>query len=466
MSSKQILIVIALCIAIAIVWMTGIPSLLLKKDKPEPIKDVPAAVPEKVILPAPPVEPLMPPAPPQEVEDPAPAPEAEGEILEGSGMDDGKEVDVIRLPNNIVRGQVIDADTGLPIEEFQIRSSNFDSNRWLSFSSETGEFECGQIAWPVVSIEVRAEGYLPTHPAFPDDGTLDDIVIYMTPGQEVAGVVLDAETGEPVQGALVRLHRDFTLRPEDMRGTTWGKRPAKTDREGRFGLGDATEGDYILVVKTGYAPTLAVRGFLREGEEYVLTLGRGGHVAGTVKAGEVTLPDSLVALVRETTSDTFGYQIFAVTTDAGGFEVNDLPPGLYNVAAYATVPEQPNVPPDWVGQVDIIEYEVADLPIVIEMDGRLVGQTSGFPEGAIMVMEIYAAEDEETLFMQLLSDGQGTFEPTTLPAGEYILRAYVQGESPRGNERRIDIAPGVTTSINVIPLAGGNESLSDDAANE
>ena len=163
-----------------------------------------------------------------------------------------------------LRGQVVDEESGNPIEHYAIQRGFVDpkdaskvswggettSSRWAGgrFQHREG-IPRGQVAW----FRVLAEGYLPA-PITPKPVTApameSNLIIRLKKGVERRGQVLD-HTGKPVVGALVMLagHQHLDLTDGKPHANYQGSR-ATTDADGRFALagsGAGEPGEHIAV---------------------------------------------------------------------------------------------------------------------------------------------------------------------------------------------------------------------------
>ena len=359
-------------------------------------------------------------------------------------------VDFVLRKSGNARGKVIDAATGKPIRQFEAR---WDSWTWREFTSETGEFELNNIEREEVILEARAVGYAPSQTErmrIADGELVEDVVIELKRGREVIGVILDSATGQPLEGARVRTLQDFSVRSEGLRGTAWGTTDPMTDAEGRFQLGGISEeGQYLLAWKQGYAPFIKPLDAFQDNQEIVVGLGSGGSATGATYDGDQALGNCPIIFNRFATSEAFGYHAFTASSGTGEFRFKNLPAGHYTVVVFRTMPQGRDPQPDWISHVEIIENQVSDFAIRFESCGAITGQVAGLPDDTEVQISVFSADDSETI-VEFGSDDQGKFEFSGIPEGDYIIRAYTEGEDVREIEQRISIDSGQTTEVTLI----------------
>jgi RNA polymerase sigma factor (sigma-70 family) len=118
-----------------------------------------------------------------------------------------------------ISGQVVDAATGKPIPEFDVRFAHSIGkehdvesehlSEWVSFASAEGRFKLDTIAPPSTRLEVRAQGYSHFESeriAVEPGDNIEGLRFALSKGASIAGHVIDAATGEPLSGARVRVY--------------------------------------------------------------------------------------------------------------------------------------------------------------------------------------------------------------------------------------------------------------------
>jgi len=255
---------------------------------------------------------------------------------------DGTSTDLeLRLaPQACLAGRVLDASTGAPIPRFTLRLLEPDDlgNRaggvpWtdpLAMAGADGTWRLagGLSAGLVVAVEARAEGYAPAlAPRLESalEAAPDACVLRLVPATRIRGVVVDAASGAPLEGA--RVWSSTRPAPSD-------EHPhAMTDVHGRFELHDLPTGPTSLhVARISHAPHVDGP-FLLEGEcERRIALGHGATISGRLLDPQGTGLAGEEVTLRSV--DARG-QIFTWTTrseDEGRFVFRNLLAGEYRVA--------------------------------------------------------------------------------------------------------------------------------------
>jgi len=260
----------------------------------------------------------------------------------------------------VLTGRVVDDDTGKPIRTFRVRlftayatedhaSAHGLPHLWTSADGRAIEHPSGVFeteptfdAGSVIGIEVDAEGYGPARvdshviPADPDP---DSLLIRLRRAGALAGVVLDAQTGDPVEGARVKLFNDENRLRSDEAYYEHNHRPATlttTGEDGRFRIDGISPGEHsVAALHEAYAVGLAGPFRIDAGAEPVeceLRLSNGSKILGRlVDVSGNPVPDTRVGA---STSDARGIEIRRGTrTDREGrFSFEHLLAGDYRVS--------------------------------------------------------------------------------------------------------------------------------------
>jgi protocatechuate 3,4-dioxygenase beta subunit len=287
----------------------------------------------------------------------------------------------------------------------------------------------------------------------------------------IKGLVLDADTGQPLRRAVVALSGRAQREP----------RSATTDDTGRFEIRELPAGEYFLSVqKSGYARTsLGQRRWnepartitLREGETVdvqTLPLQRGGVITGRVvdEVGEPVM-DVAVRVMRKTW--VRGRQRLVPagggqpTNDLGIYRAYGLQPGEYYVSAasrgfgrmfgrddtaveYAATyyPGTTDVTGARTVTVNAGQESIADISLIPTPVTRIAGVVlsgTGKPASGGSVSGLRRSDSD--LLTGMGPDGQrgapirqdGTFTLTGLTPGTWTLTAVGGAESGPGGER-------------------------------
>ena len=199
------------------------------------------------------------------------------------------------------------------------------------------------------------------------------IELYLTPEATVGGIVVEAATGQPVEGARVRLAGE------------WGEGNATfSDRDGRFRFTRISPGRYKPVASTpgayGEAAESVLLGIAQGVDDLVIELHPAVPVRGTVTAAGAPAEGCEVALTR---ADGRRYDDHTREDGVAAWEA--VQPGTYKVALSC----ERHVP-----RIEYDEVVVADQPLELawEVDAGLVLRGKVVDEGGAPVRDarIYA----------------------------------------------------------------------------
>jgi hypothetical protein len=251
-------------------------------------------------------------------------------------------------PPGELRGQVTRAG-GEPVPRFTVNG--------VAFQDPTGSFRILTPPEGEFRVVVRADGFAPNvfHVQGASGKQLQIPEITLGAGEHVLGEVVDAQTDEPVPGALAtladpaRLERLRFIRPERLAEV------GTTGSGGWFELRRAPRGLAVLVVQhPEYLPAF-VSVNTREPLPKV-RLQRGATLSGTVRdARGAPVPGIQVVVLSTEAND--GAE--AAADARGRFEIRGLRPGRYGIAA---LPFGEAVDG---GQIDLGDGQVGDVTIVL-----------------------------------------------------------------------------------------------------
>jgi RNA polymerase sigma factor (sigma-70 family) len=228
-------------------------------------------------------------------------------------------VDLVIPRNGTVRGQVVDAETGVPITAFEVRVPG-PAMRWTGFEHPEGRFEIPSLR-PDASQSVcaRAEGYAM--------GTAERFSL--EPGQVREDVVVKLETSGGVTGQVTgpdgAAVRDAKVTITDGR---FGD-PTRSAADGSFVLTGARPGEWDLTVfHPDYAPaSVSISVAAREETRVDVQLGTGASLRGTVRSQGEPLADVRVELVQRLSENEVGYSKECTTDKDGGYLFKGVPSG-------------------------------------------------------------------------------------------------------------------------------------------
>ena len=278
----------------------------------------------------------------------------------------------------------------------------------------------------------------------------DPIALQFAPGATVRGVVTDARTGTPVEGALVLPLTGLPLDSLDVaqRGSDALPRPwAETDANGRFELEGVERGSLrIRASAPGFAPSSAEPTNLDEfaravsaGEpppamEVSLALEPGGSVEGVVEREDGSRFAGALVIASFNDVDTrpgprgpltFGG---AVADALGRYRIDDLPGGPHVVLVFDADGGRGGAPKAFrFARVERGETRTVDFLSTASSGagGSIVGTLRG-PEGAPVAgapLTIGPSEGGESDWAATTTDGEGAFRFDDLAPETYTLLA-------------------------------------------
>ena len=164
--------------------------------------------------------------------------------------------------------KVVDAETGKPIRHFKVKAKSpkqlepgdirpdglpGDWHRGFLFQSNTGEFKTFErFRGMVIALEVEAEGYAITYVPRVVFGAYDKepLIIRMNKqAKRIEGIVVDAEMGKPLIGALITTFgKNNPLFIDGVAPEHRATEPIHTDAQGKFVLQDTLAEEFYIYV--------------------------------------------------------------------------------------------------------------------------------------------------------------------------------------------------------------------------
>ncbi len=348
-------------------------------------------------------------------------------------------------PGGAIEGQVLRADTGEPITEFEVRfekrSPRLSDHGFVRVQDADGRFRLEGIAPGQGMVVVRAVGFGPGSEAIAEvrkGETVTGVVIHLEPVAVIEGTVTDTR-GRRVPDALVFLDRLPAKRARVRRAV------ARSDGDGKFRYEPRAPSPLNLVVwHEDYAPTTTAA-LPEPGSptQCPVVLGEGATVEGKVWRGREAAIGQRVEFMPQ--FDDLGFSQSTQTGADGSYHLTKLPScdaavlvTLAGESAQGTRTKQWNgVLND--GQVVMADFEFAPADSIIEGTVLLDGKV---PERATLSLLIYTAAGEEGRYTEMDSDGSYRFE--AVPMGPVSLT--VDAEDAEGrlgfDETRFQIGEG------------------------
>jgi len=353
-----------------------------------------------------------------------------------------------------IQGQVKDASSGQVIPRAVVRSTDGRIVREVMQTCQGYKFL--ELPPGKYWVSAKAEGYQDGH--YPDSVTVVagqityEIIFCLEPRQsetgKLTGIVLNAETEEPVMGALVVAA-----------GPSQGR--ANTCRLGRFAIPNLLPGRYVVeVAARGYEP-------YRE-DGIVIEAGRVTDIRVLLTPQSCPNPGAIAGMVRDSATNApiegarvlaWGRQVekFGVTDPDGHYLISELPPGPYVVRACA----QGYLPQLYPDTVVVPEGQTVDGVCFLLVHCRpgdagiagfvLDGNTQLEIPGAL----VKAIGEGGAWTQETNSSGDYLFD--NLPPGEYLLETSAPDYTTElSYEPVLVIADQITSFVSpaVYPLTG------------
>lgn len=363
-----------------------------------------------------------------------------------------------------VRGVVKDISGGViegALVNASDRSWNSNDGYAIAWTDEAGQFEL----WAKpgdISLQAMAEGYADAETKAVVPTQLAEI--FMTPESVITGVVVHAESGDPVAGASVQASAaDFFARSFGM---------AVSDEQGRFRIAGLKPGIYDLTAVTdslyGEADEQIHLG-LGESAELIVRAHPSFALRGRIVIAETgePCPEGSVHLVGDDT------ERYVSTEGEGTILMRALLPGEYSVGVrcegYLAADDYP---PIVIGDAPLepVEWQVhaglAIRGIVVDSGGDPIGKAGVYARPKPKPGDDPRAQLSEAVNAQTESDGN--FELAGLLAGSYELHAWAQDYPQLREPVTVEIAEGkdVEDVRVVMPATGSLEGIVRDESGE
>ena len=358
---------------------------------------------------------------------------------------------VLALRRDVVRGRVVDAATGEPVESFQLRAHR--NGRTHSTRHADGHFEV-QVDPDTDSLHIEAPGRFAWFTRlFTGKGGVHDLgEVALERERSITGRVRNAKSGEPIAGASVRrAWQHYDDAPLRVFTANWfGSHGAETRTDGTFVLGYLpTHADRLEVVGFGHQPWF-VRFVDLPRDVTHLEI----EVAlDTVIAGSLGLPDGTPARGIVKLRGSEGYLLKQEVGADGTFRWDGLEGGEYRLTAESdagAVESRAVV----VGNGE----SVKDLRLVVEPGGRVSGLIAGLMRTE-HVMVSFRDADGRIVLQREYGNGsysQGIPEVATVTArttADRVLGRMLHLDDQR--EARVDLDFSGSSRLTGTVRAGG-----------
>lgn len=336
-------------------------------------------------------------------------------------------VDIALEPGGVeITGTVSDI-TGGPVGNARVRAAG---DRFRGSYGPPVETDAqGQYAIWVrpggTRVIASADGYADATAYDVAPGTID---LLLTPESSLTGIVVDAKTGAPVEGARVSV---------DNSGYGWDAKSDRTDAQGKFRVHGLTPGRYVAEAKTergyGRSEGSTLVGLGQHVDDVVVKLHPALRIQGKVMIeGEPAVAcEDGTAWFRDEEHDRW---VTGRTDPDGTITAEGVIPGTYSVMAscrgYALVKDK-------LDSVTLTDHDVLGLVWEVEPGGAIKGKVVTKQGAAIADASVYCrttgggARDQQR-WGNDESKADGAYELTGLRAGTYRVETSTsQAIAPR-----------------------------------
>ncbi len=376
--------------------------------------------------------------------------------LDGRGVVEAYEVEpdttdlVLTLPGPTgIAGRVIDEETGSPVPRFTVRVQGIRTSRAMSsggiperlFVTRDGAFVLLDLAEAAYDLRFEVNGFAPRKL----DGVevkageiRRDLEVKLRRGSTIRGLVVERESGEPIDGAGIAI--------ESLAKNDWLDVGSRTDERGRFEVEGLEGGAFrLLARRDGFVPSTVgpievPKAGLVEGIS--ISLSRGGAVEGsTLRSGGVTFEGgNVLARSLQESSE----QKDAPIGPQGRFRIEGLAPGKWTVVAT----RRPRAGEDWRGP-----WAEALRAVAVVEEGR----TTEVDFGAVVAgcrVRIRVRRGEEPI-----ARARVRLQPSGPPSDAWALAlGEIEGETGEDGSALFDKVPPGAAYLRVSPGAESAET--------
>ncbi len=344
-----------------------------------------------------------------------------------------------------IRGRVVEAESGRPIPDFELRYQP-DAQGGMrffmragpgggrgpyekqSFHAEDGSFALEDVQAGRWTVEAFASGYQAgsvSAVTVAEGDAVEGVEIRLSKGGVVSGRVLEARTGRPILDATVRaeLSGGESRRGMVLVGAEGGETEAATDAEGRYEIAGLAPGTWVLTAShpdwSEGTATVEIKDAPASAD---VRLGRGGSIGGAVLAAGRPVAGAQVTLsavgdtgFRPGAGRMGGGGQTALSDEGGRFRFERLTPGRYTLAA--ALRDQSSAPAEAVVTGD----DAQEVQLLLSEGALVRGAVTGLPDAMLAGVNV-SAQGQDYLATTRTSAGGG-FELAGVPEGVLTLHA-------------------------------------------
>jgi protocatechuate 3,4-dioxygenase beta subunit len=367
-----------------------------------------------------------------------------------------------------VRGRVVDAESGRPVPDFQLRYQPDSQGgvrfvmrmgpggrgrgpyERIPFQAEDGTFVLEDVPAGRWTLEAFAPGFQPgtaAGVAVGEGELVEGIEVRLSRGAVLSGRVLDARTGRPILDASVRAEQSGGEARRGMirMGGEPGDNEAMTDGDGRYEIAGLAPGTWTVTAShaewSEKSESVEIKAAASTAD---IRLGRGGSIGGVVSAGGSPVAGAQVQVsvagdtgFRASPGFMGGGEQSALSDESGRFRFERLTPGRYTLVA--SLRDQSSAPVEATLTAD----EAQEVQLALAAGTLVRGVVRGLPEPQLVGLTVSAHGGD--FFATTRTGAGGAFELAGVPEGSVTLSARsgdFVGGGTRSSSTTLQIAPG------------------------
>lgn len=369
-------------------------------------------------------------------------------------------VDLMLLPSGSIEGQVVRADNGAPVTEFEIATINrvtddFSSLResFKPVSDSQGRFHLEDLSAGDHTIFVKARSFIMGSRAIEN----------LQPGQALSNVVMPLETADPISGIVVTdtgapVPNAMILTPSDRidfarQGLETSE--TRTGSDGRFTL-DTLVPDLqrVIAVHRDFAPGIAAVPASGSGRHDVrIVLTQGGSVEGTVSGIDDVVPGAMVHVRAWYPDEPEKGPIDIPCEPDGTFAYSHLALGTVELTA-GTVLREPSL--SIKKMTTIVEGETTIADFAFEafdaaIEGTVAGAGKSWTRANVVATSVGADGVAREFFVNVGADGRYRIDGVPEGPVTLLLRATTSDDEVFSREAAAETVSGQVTHFNFEP---------------
>jgi carboxypeptidase family protein len=301
-----------------------------------------------------------------------------------------------------------------------------------ALSGKDGAFRCDDVPVGKHVITAGKEGFIRSQ-VEGVSGKGSSLRIILARSAQLRGLVIDAQSGEPIQEFTIRVDRKSMATGPSRIKTEWfdpGHEIRQSDGRWSIDDGEVLPGvtARISVMARGYKPATCVDAVFVTGEarDVVIRLDRGGHIEGAVIDSATQKPVAgailrLTAITRadEAVNDLAGWESAGTTDENGAFWIDSLAGNyvrlLVESSQYISFISEPIQVPESVS----VKFVRIMMRRACVIEGAIdVKRDNG---GTYLQATPAATENGTTSPESISVSADGTFRSGPLPAGEWTV---------------------------------------------